>query len=69
MVRPAVGRRPRRAQSDRVGVHERDDGLVDLKRRAPAAPMPEPRLLGSFKPILLGWKSRGLLLRRPSRSR
>ena len=43
-------------------LHERDDGLVDLKRRAPAAPMPEPRLLGSFEPVLLGWKSRGLLL-------
>ena len=43
-------------------LHERDDGLVDLKRRAPAAPLPEPRLLGSFEPVLLGWKSRGLLL-------
>ena len=43
-------------------LHERDDGLIDLKRRAPAAPLPEPRLLGSFEPVLLGWKSRELLL-------
>jgi hypothetical protein len=43
-------------------LHERDDGLVDLKRRSPAAPLPQPRLLGSFEPVLLGWKSRGLLL-------
>jgi hypothetical protein len=43
-------------------LHQRDDGLVDLKRRAPTAPLPEPRLLGSFEPVLLGWKSRELLL-------
>jgi hypothetical protein len=43
-------------------VYERDDGLLDLKRRAPTAPLPEPRLLGSFEPVLLGWKSRQLLL-------
>jgi len=41
---------------------ERADGLIDLKRRSPAAPLPQPRLLGSFEPVLLGWKSRGLLL-------
>lgn len=46
-------------------LHERNDGLVDLKRRAPAAPLPEPRLLGAFEPILLGWKSRELLLGEP----
>jgi hypothetical protein len=39
-------------------LRERDDGLVDLKRRSPAAPLPEPRLLGSFEPVLLGWRSR-----------
>jgi hypothetical protein len=43
-------------------LQERGDGLVDLKRRAPAAPLPEPRLLGPFEPVLLGWKSRELIL-------
>jgi len=59
-----------RCSGDRAGLdaiaselHERDDGLVDLKRRPRAAPLPEPRLLGSFEPLLLGWKSRQLLLR------
>jgi Winged helix DNA-binding domain len=36
---------------------ERDDGLVDLAKRAPAEP-PPPRLLGAFDPLLLGWSSR-----------
>ena len=36
---------------------EREDGLVDLAKRAPAAEAP-PRLLGSFEPVLLGWASR-----------
>lgn len=43
-------------------LHQRDDGLVDLKRRAAAAPLPAPRLLGAFEPVLLGWKSRERLL-------
>jgi hypothetical protein len=37
---------------------EREDGLVDLKKRVPAAPIPEPKLLGPFDPLLLGWVSR-----------
>ena len=37
---------------------ERDDGLVDLAKRAPAEPLPPPRLLGAFDPLLLGWTSR-----------
>jgi hypothetical protein len=36
----------------------RDDGLVDLARRSPAADIPPPRLLGAFEPVLLGWVSR-----------
>ncbi len=40
----------------------REDGLVDLARRLPAAPLPPPRLLGSFDPVLLGWTSRAPLL-------
>ncbi|HKZ13060.1 MAG TPA: winged helix DNA-binding domain-containing protein [Solirubrobacterales bacterium] len=34
------------------------DGLVDLRKREEPAPLPEPRLLGAFDPILLGWASR-----------
>lgn len=37
---------------------EREDGLVDLAKRAPAEPLPPPRLLGAFDPLLLGWASR-----------
>jgi Winged helix DNA-binding domain len=43
-------------------LNERGNGLVDLKRRAPTAPLPAPRLLGPFEPILLGWKSREQVL-------
>jgi hypothetical protein len=32
--------------------------LVDLARRAAAAELPPPRLLGPFDPVLLGWTSR-----------
>ncbi len=34
------------------------DGLVDLVLREPPAPLPPPRLLGQFDPVLLGWTSR-----------
>jgi hypothetical protein len=37
---------------------ERGDGLVDLARRPAAEPLPPPRLLGAFDPLLLGWTSR-----------
>jgi Winged helix DNA-binding domain len=37
---------------------DRPDGLVDLADRAPAAPLPKPRLLGPFDPLLHGWVSR-----------
>ncbi len=36
----------------------RGDGLADLAGREPAAPLPPPRLLGPFDPVLHGWKSR-----------
>lgn len=39
-------------------LEERDDGLVDLAKRPPAQPLPPPRLLGAFDPLLLGWTSR-----------
>jgi Winged helix DNA-binding domain len=37
---------------------ERDGGLVDLRKRPPSAPLPPPRLLGAYEPVLLGWTSR-----------
>jgi hypothetical protein len=40
----------------------RDDGLVELKRRPETAPLPAPRLLGAFEPLLLGWRSRTFVL-------
>ena len=40
---------------------EREDGLVMLARRPSAAPLPEPRLLGAFDPVLLGWTSRAAI--------
>jgi hypothetical protein len=43
-------------------LRERDDHLVDLKRRARPARLPHARLLGAFEPVLLGWRSRTLLL-------
>ena len=39
-------------------LRELGDGLVDLKRRRPAAELPRPKLLGAFEPCLLGWTSR-----------
>ncbi|HEY2477267.1 MAG TPA: winged helix DNA-binding domain-containing protein [Solirubrobacterales bacterium] len=34
------------------------NGLVDLRKREDPAPLPPPRLLGAFDPLLLGWESR-----------
>jgi hypothetical protein len=49
----------------RAGLHtiaaqlvDRQDGLVDLRTRPAAAPLPPPRLLGPWDPLLLGWRSR-----------
>lgn len=39
-------------------IEQRPDGLLDLAGRPPAAPLPAPRLLGTFEPLLLGWVSR-----------
>jgi hypothetical protein len=43
-------------------LRDRSDGLVDLKRRPEAAPLPPPRLLGAYEPLLLGWRERTLWL-------
>jgi hypothetical protein len=37
---------------------EREDGLLQMKKAPPAAPLPPPRLLGPYDPVLLGWTSR-----------
>jgi hypothetical protein len=41
-------------------LHERPDGLVELADRGgtPPAPLPPPRLLGAYEPLLLGWTER-----------
>jgi len=36
----------------------RADGLVDLAGRPAAEPLPPPRLLGAYEPLLMGWTSR-----------
>ncbi|MGA9762889.1 MAG: winged helix DNA-binding domain-containing protein [Gaiellaceae bacterium] len=40
----------------------RADGLVDLAGRPEAEPLPPPRLLGAYEPLLLGWASREPIL-------
>jgi hypothetical protein len=48
-----------------VAVSGPEDGLVDLAARAggPAPPpLPPPRLLGAFEPLLMGWTSRAPVL-------
>ena len=42
-------------------LHERPDGLVQLRTQR-AGPLPPPRLLGPFDPLLLGWRSRAFVL-------
>lgn len=37
---------------------ERGDGLLQLKKKPGPAPVPPPRLLGAYDPVLLGWTSR-----------
>jgi len=37
---------------------EREDGLVELAKGPAVEPLPPPRLLGAFDPLLLGWTSR-----------
>ncbi len=38
-------------------LHDREDGLLELRSRRVSEPLP-PRLLGAFDPLLLGWVSR-----------
>lgn len=41
---------------------EAEGGLVDLRRRRPVSPLPPPRLLGAYEPMLLGWVNRDAVL-------
>ncbi len=53
-------------------LRQRGDGLVELRSARRAAPTPRPRLLGTFEPVLLGWRSRADVLghhETPSRQR
>ena len=61
--RPAAARRARGAGGDRsrAGAAPRRTGGAALGPPAPR-PLPPPRLLGTFEPILLGWRSREALL-------
>ncbi len=44
-------------------LNQRQDGLLDLKKRDPPPQRwPPPRLLGPFDPLLLGWRSRNPFL-------
>jgi hypothetical protein len=56
--------RDARAGLGAIGGRLRDagHGLVDLAGRRRAAPLPAPRLLGAFEPLLLGWCSRADVL-------
>jgi hypothetical protein len=55
-----IGLRDARLGLTRCGAVQRPDGLADLPgvTREEAVPMPAPRLLGAFDPLLLGWTSR-----------
>jgi hypothetical protein len=39
-------------------LEQRPDGLLDLAKRGRTRPLPPPRLLGAYDPLLLGWTSR-----------
>jgi hypothetical protein len=43
---------------------KRAGGLVDLADRQPTPPLPPPRLLGPFDPLLHGWASRAFVVGR-----
>jgi hypothetical protein len=53
-------RRGLAAIADEVMV--RPDGLTDLTDRRDIAPLPEPRLLGAYDPVLCGWSSRDFVV-------
>ena len=48
----------------RAGLQPRADGLCQLVGDGEVPPLPPPRLLGAFDPLLLGWTSREPILGR-----
>lgn len=48
----------RRGLAQLPGLVQDDDGRLDLPGREAPPPLPSPRLLGGFEPVLLGWSSR-----------
>jgi hypothetical protein len=54
----ALGEARRALEAIAGELEQRPGGLVDLAGREPAPPLPGPRLLGPFEPVLLGWASR-----------
>lgn len=58
-----IGLRDARAGLEAIApeLDQRADGLLGLARGPEAEPLPPPRLLGSFEPLLLGWKGRELV--------
>jgi hypothetical protein len=58
--------RDARAGLSAIASDLRDEGggLVDLAARARMAPLPVPRLLGGWEPLLVGWCSRAFVLRK-----
>jgi len=45
-----------------ASLEQRPDGTVDLAGRPPVEPLPGPRLLGGFEPLLMGWVDRAPVL-------
>ena len=43
-------------------LHHDEGDLVDVKRRTTTSRLPDPQLLGSFEPVLLGWTTRDEIL-------
>jgi hypothetical protein len=41
------------------------DGLLSLRSTGPVSPLPAPRLLGAFEPLLVGWRDRTFVLHEP----
>ncbi len=59
-----IGLRDARAGLEAIAgqLEQREDGLVDLAGRPAPTPLPSPRLLGPFDPLLHGWPDRTPIL-------
>ncbi len=57
-----LGQARRGIASIATEIIEGEDGMVRLKNPPEVGPLPPPRLLGSFDPVLHGWTSREFLI-------